>query len=88
MNLALRSKVVRAMDLLCRCINDEEVFMPWLAVGVADGDITRETTDEDLENYCEDDEFAELMYWFLRRMKAAKKDGLFVDGVISKEPED
>ena len=46
MKLAERAKVVRAMDLLCRCINDEEVFMPWLMVGVADGDITKETTDE------------------------------------------
>lgn len=87
MKLELRAKVVRAMDLLCRCINDEEVFMPWLMVGVADGDITKETTDEDLEYYCEDDTFAELMYYFLRRMKAAAKDGLYVDGVVSKGPE-
>lgn len=88
MNLKTRAKVVRAMDLLCRCINDEEVFMPWLMVGVADGDITKETTDEDLEYYCEDDTFAELMYYFLRRMKAAQKDGLFIDGVVSKGPEE
>lgn len=88
MKLELRAKVVRAMDLLCRCINDEEVFMPWLSVGVADGDITSETTDEDLEYYCEDDNFAELMYYFLRRMKAAEKDGLYVDGVLSKRKED
>ena len=88
MKLELRAKVVRAMDLLCRSINDEEVFMPWLSVGVADGDITNETTDEDLEWYCEDDNFAELMYYFLRRMKAAEKDGLYVDGVLSKRKED
>ena len=87
MNLKTRAKVVRAMDTMCRCINDEEVFMPWLMVGVADGDITKETTDEDLEYYCEDDNFAELMYYFLRRMKAAEKDGLYVDGVVSKGPE-
>ena len=42
MNLKERAKVVRAMDLLCRCINNEDVFMPWLSVGVADGDITSE----------------------------------------------
>ena len=54
---------------------------------VADGDITKETTDEDLEYYCEDDNFAELMYYFLRRMKAAEADGLYVDGVVSKKPE-
>ena len=87
MNLKTRAKVVRAMDLLCRCINDEDVFMPWLMVGVADGDITIETTDEDLEYYCEDDNFAELMFYFLRRMKAAERDGLYVDGIVSKKPE-
>ena len=85
MNLRERAKVVRAMDLLCRCINDEDVFMPWLLVGVADGDITSETTDEDLEYYCEDENLAELMYYFLRRMKYAAKDGLYVDGVVSKD---
>ena len=85
MNLKERAKVVRAMDLLCRCINDEDVFMPWLSVGVADGDITSETTDEDLEWYCEDDNFAELMSVFLRRMKYTAKDGLYVDGVVSKD---
>ena len=85
MNLKIRAKVVRAMDLLCRCINDEDVFMPWLSVGVADGDITSETTDEDLEWYCEDDNFSELMLVFLRRMKYAAKDGLYVDGVVSKD---
>ena len=84
MNLKIRAKVVRAMDLLCRCINDEDVFIPWLSVGVA-GDITSETTDEDLEYYCEDENLAELMYYFLRRMKYAAKDGLYVDGVVSKD---
>ena len=85
MKLSRRVKVVRAMDLLCRCINDEDVFIPWLSVGVADGDITSETTDEDLEYYCEDENLAELMYYFLRRMKYAAKDGLYVDGVVSKD---
>lgn len=85
MKLEERAKVVRAMDLLCRCINDEDVFMPWLMVGVADGDITSETTDEDLEYYCEDDNFAELMGLFLRLMKrAAKSGGLYEDDVVSK----
>lgn len=85
MNLKKRAEVVRAMDTLCRAINDDEVFMSWLIVGVADGDITSETTDEDLEDYCEDEEFAELMWYFLRHMKAAENDGLYVDGVLSGE---
>lgn len=84
MKLNERANVVRVMDMLCRCINNEEVFMPWLSVGVADGDITSETTDEDLEYYCEDDNFAELMELFLRLMARAKKDGgLYCDGVVS-----
>ena len=87
MKLNERAKVVRAMDLLCRCINDEDVFMPWLYVGVADGDITSETTDEDLEYYCEDDNFSELMWLFLVRMEHAAKDGLYVDRVVSKKPD-
>ncbi len=86
MKIKERAKVVRAMETICRCINDEEAFMPWLMVGVADGDITEETTDEDLEYYCEDDTFAELMYVFLRRMKAAQEGGLYADGIVSKKP--
>ena len=88
MNLKTRAKVVRAMDTMCRCINDEEAFEPWLMVGVADGDITEDTTDEDLEWYCEDENFADLMYYFLRRMKAAQSGGLYVDDVVSKKKED
>lgn len=84
MKLVKRAKVVRAMETLCRCINNEDIFMPWLSVGVADGDITKDTTDEDLEYYCEDDNFAELMELFLRLMARAKKDGgLYCDGVVS-----
>jgi len=87
MKLEERAKVVRAMDLLCRSMNDEELLVAWLMVGVADGDITSETTDEDLEYYCEDDTFGELMYYFLRRMKLANKyGGLYVDGVASRQP--
>ena len=82
-----RAQVVRAMETMCRCINDEEVFEPWLMVGVADGDIDEYTTDEDLEFYCEDDVFSELMYYFLRLMKAAEKGGLYCDGVVSKDGE-
>lgn len=84
MKLVKRAKVVRAMETLCRCINNEDIFMPWLSVGVADGDITEGTTDEDLEYYCENDNFAELMELFLRLMAKAKVDGgLYCDGITS-----
>lgn len=82
-----RGKLVLAMETVCRHINDEDVFMGWLMTGVADGDITSETTweDETLESYYEDDEsFAELMDCFLRRMVgAAKSGGLYCNRVTS-----
>lgn len=81
-----RIEVVRAMETIARCINNEEIFMGWLMVGVADGDITPETTDEDLEYYIEDDTFGELMGTFLRKMAQARKDGgLYCDGIVSEE---
>lgn len=86
MNKAERCKAVRAMDLLARSMNNEEIlYGKWLMGGVADGDITEETTDEDLEWYINDNNFSELMACFLRCMKAAKEDGgLYIDGVVSK----
>ena len=85
MNAKLRTEVVRAMETLARCINDEEVFEGWLICGVADGDIDETTTDEELEYYIEDETFAELMETFLKVMARAKRDGgLYVDGVVSK----
>lgn len=85
MKKKLRTEVVRAMETLARCINDEEVFEGWLICGVADGDIDETTTDEELEFYIEDNTFAELMETFLRVMARAKKSGgLYVDGVVSK----
>jgi hypothetical protein len=85
MKKKLRTEVVRAMETLARCINDEEVFEGWLICGVADGDIDETTTDEEFEFYIEDNTFAELMETFLRVMARAKKSGgLYVDGVVSK----
>lgn len=88
MNLSKRAKVVRAMETIARCVNDEEVFYPWLLCGVADGDIDDNTTDEDLEYYCEDKTFADLMERFLDLMNAAKKSGgLYEDKIVSKYDE-
>ena len=88
MNLSRRAKVVRAMETIARCVNDEEVFYRWLLCGVADGDIDDNTTDEDLEYYCEDKTFADLMERFLDLMTAAKKSGgLYEDRIVSKYEE-
>lgn len=86
MNKAERCKAVRAVDFLARSMNNEDIlYGKWLMGGVADGDITDETTDEDLEWYIEDMNFSELMACFLRCMKAANEDGgLYIDGVVSK----
>lgn len=85
MNAKERCEVVRAMETLARAVNDENVLMYWLALGVADGDINTETTDADLVDYIDNKTFAELMEVFLRTMERAKKSGgLYVDGVVSR----
>ena len=89
MNLSARAKVVRAMETIARCVNDEDVFYRWLLCGVADGDIDEDTTDEDLEYYCEDKIFADRMERFLDLMTAAKRSGgLYEDRIVSKYEED
>ena len=86
MNIVERTKMIRAMEYIARTVNDEEVFEGWLMCGVADGDIDNDTTDEDLEYYAEDANFADLMETFLRLMSRAKRSGgLYCDGIVSKE---
>lgn len=88
--LGERIKVVKAMEYIARQINDEEVFIHWLACGVPDwevpyGDLTTDPL-YDLEWMCKDDErYSDLMRVFLDCMAAAKKSGgLYSDGVTSK----
>ena len=89
MNLSAGAKLVRAMETIARCVNDEDVFYRWLLCGVADGDIDNDTTDEDLEYYCEDKTFADLMERFLDLMTVAKRSGgLYEDRIVSKYEED
>lgn len=79
-----RVEMVRAMELLARAVNDEDVFMTWLISGVADGDINESTTDEELDYYTEDENFADLMDTFLELMnRAYKSGGLYADGICS-----
>ena len=92
MNKELRIKMIKAMEYIARNLNDEEIFEPWLSVGVADGDIEYGDLDvkpDDLENlefYAEDDNFKDLMALFLRMMKRANESGgLYCDGVVSSE---
>lgn len=81
-----RAEVVKAMDTMVGCINDEGIIESWFVGGVADGDITEDTTLEDIieMGYCDGDEtFRDLLTLFLRLMNRASKDGLYTDGVVS-----
>lgn len=84
-----RMQMVKAMEFIARNINDEEVFEEWLTHGVADGDIQYAdlritASDDDLEYYIKDRNFAYLMQVFLHVMKrACKSGGLYCDGVVS-----
>jgi hypothetical protein len=83
-----RAEMVRAMELIARAVNDEDVFMTWLISGVADGDINESTTDEELDYYTEDENFADLMDTFLELMSRANQSGgLYADGIVSKAEE-
>lgn len=89
MKLSVRVKMLRAMETIAREVNDEDVFEYWLALGIADGDIDGTETDEDLEYYCDDETFADLMETFLDLMVAAKRNGgLYCDGIVSKHEEE
>lgn len=92
MNTVERIKMVKAMEFICRNMNDENVLWPWLSVGVADGDIkygdltASEEEAEDMEFYIRDEDFADLMDTFLYCMKrAGKSGGLYCDGIVSKD---
>lgn len=90
MNREERIKAVKAMEFLVRQVNSEDVFVEWLGIGVADGDIPygetelNADTDYELDYYIEDSNFASLMWLFVEIMSDAKKDGgLFCDGIVS-----
>lgn len=77
-----RAELVKAMETVARCINDEDIILSWLTCGVADGDITSETTLEEIDEmgYTDSDTLVGLMDCFLRCMKRAyKSGGLFCD---------
>lgn len=83
-----RAKVVAAMDKIARCINVEDIIMDlWLPIGVADGDITDETTPEEIIElgYCDDEAFQETMETFLNCMwHASKCGGLYCDYIATR----
>ena len=91
MNKVERIKMVKAMEFICRQVNNEEVFEEWLIDGVADGDIeygnlsveVGDFDDWSVSYYTEDEHFKDLMKTFLNVMKNARKDGgLYCDNVV------
>ena len=91
MNKEQRAKMVRAMELLVRSVNDEEQLDIWLRLGVGDGDIDEQTTDQDLEEmgYLEDQTYKELMSVFIKTMYLAwNEGGLYDDGITSADKSD
>ena len=92
-----RIKVVKAMELLARQVNDADVFELWLSQGVADGDIEygdlespevngiQDDAGCDLDMYYEDDTaFSDLLDTFLVLMaRAYRSGGLYCDRVWS-----
>lgn len=83
-----QAKMIIEMDNIARCINDGNIYYSWLRGGVPDGDIpyketiSMEDINEVAEMYDEDD-FKAFVGCFLRCMKSAGKDGLYVDGVVA-----
>ena len=86
-----RAEVVKAMDLLASCINDESQQMGWLMVGVADGDIKTETPLKDIVDmgYTDDNTFKDLMSAFIRYMHYAYEEGgIYCNGIVSRDMTD
>ena len=83
-----QAKMIIEMDDIARCVNDENVFYSWSMGGVPDGDIpykdtiSMEDLDEIAKTY-DEYEFKMFVGCFLRCMKSAGKDGLYVDGVVA-----
>lgn len=88
-NFKERVSIIRAMDTIIRSLNDEKYILWWLDYGVPDGEISKETTDEELYWLVDDDEsFADIMSTFIKIMRRQPINGaMWVDNVLSKEEE-
>lgn len=83
-----RIRVLRAMDTIAKCLNNENSYAWWAYVGIPDGAVNETTKDEDLEWLCDDDTFSELLLNFCRLFGMSKTMAsgfLYCDGVVSAE---
>ncbi len=81
-----RVKLLRAMETIARCVNDEDIFELWLAEGIPDGEIKENTTDEEIEWLAESEEtMTDIMDTFVKLMKNAYRSGglCLFDGEVS-----
>ncbi len=88
MDKKVRIGVIRSMDAIAKCLNDENSYLWWAYVGIPDGEISEKTKDEALEWLCDDDMFSELLLNFCRifGMNETRATGfLQCDGVVSAE---
>ena len=76
-NVAKRIELIKAMDMIARCINDEDILVDgWLAGGVPDGLV--EEGDEAIAGFTSDENMKDFMDCFMRCMvRASKSGGLF-----------
>lgn len=82
--------MLKAMEIIMRNLNDEEVFETWLTDGLPDG--LSLDNDEDFEEFTDDVTFADIMDAFVYIMGKAcptsesssgRRGTLYCDGVIN-----
>lgn len=82
--------MLKAMEIIMRNLNDEEIFETWLTDGLPDG--LSLDNDEDFEEFTDDVTFADIMDTFIHIMMHAcpkqnvadaRRGVLYCDGVIS-----
>ena len=65
---AKKAELLKAMDVLARSINNEDIVDSWLLGGIPDG-----TTEDEYIDYVDD--IDDIAACFLRCMKRAQEDG-------------
>ena len=90
MNASERIKMIKAMEFICRNLNDPCDVEKWVAYGVSGGDIeygdlrVRDMDADILKYYLTDENFSRLMGTFLYIMHHTCEDvGLYCDNVLS-----
>lgn len=85
-----RIQMLKAMEIIMRNLNDEELIMTWLSDGIPDG--TPLDDDEAFEDFIDNVTFADIMDTFVHIMMQAcpknnvareRRGVLYCDGVIS-----